>query len=73
MPNDLQSAANPKRAPQTDGGSAAADLGLGLPPLETERHDQNAGDGADDPKTQEKPQSEPGDDDVPIPTTYPTA
>ncbi|WP_334188897.1 hypothetical protein [Noviherbaspirillum sp.] len=72
MPNDLQTAPNPKRAPDTDGGSAAADFGLGLPPQETERRDQHAGD-ADERQAQDNPQSEPGDDDLPIPTTYPTA
>ncbi|HEV2609025.1 MAG TPA: hypothetical protein VGU61_02060 [Noviherbaspirillum sp.] len=73
MPNDLQSAPSPKRAPDTDGGSAAADFGLGLPPQETERRDQNASNGKDGQPPQDNPQSEPGDEDLPIPTTYPTA
>ncbi len=73
MPNDLQSASSQVRAPDTDGGSAAADLGLGLPPQETERRNQNAGDGKDGQQPQDNPQSDPGDEEVPIPTTYPTA
>lgn len=73
MPNDLQSAPSPKRAPDTDGGSAAADFGLGLPPQENEHREQDAGDGKDGQSAQGNPQSEPGDEDLPIPTTYPTA